>query len=131
MPRPKSETLTEREAEIMQLLWEQGSATAEDVRNALQGQPHDSTVRTLLRVVEQKGHVKHTVQGRTYIYHPVVRRDRLQKKAIKSVIARFFGGSAESLVLRLLEDEQISAEELREIAGEVSKKRSRRTKKEP
>ena len=80
MPRPKSNTLTDREAEIMDVLWEQQAATADEIRTRLRGRPHDSTVRTLLRVLETKGHVKHNVDGRTYIYHPVVRRERAQKR---------------------------------------------------
>jgi predicted transcriptional regulator len=115
MPRRKTDPLTEREAEIMDFLWAQGPATAEQLRAALKGQPHDSTVRTLLRVLETKGHVRHTVVGKGYLYHPVMPRARAQRTALRSLLDRFFGGSAENLVLRLLEEEHLSADELRQL----------------
>ena len=124
MARRKSETLTDREAEIMDVLWKKGTATADQTRALLHGRPHDSTVRTLLRVLEEKGHVKHDVEGRTYVYRPVIRRDSAQKRAVKKLLRRFFGGSSESLVIRLLEDEQITADELRELARTVAKTRT-------
>ena len=116
MPRKKSETLTAREAEIMGVLWELGTASAETIRAALSGEPHDSSVRTVLRVLEEKGHVAHTTRGRTYVYRPRARREKAQRTALRVLLERLFGGSAESLVLRLLEDETISPEELRRLA---------------
>jgi predicted transcriptional regulator len=126
MPRRKSSLLTEREAEIMRLLWEHGSASAEDVRSALKGEPHDSTVRTLLRVLEAKGHIRHTIEGKTYIYRPVITQDKAQRTALRNLLARFFGGSAENLVLRLLEEEHLSAEELEELLRSSPKNAKKR-----
>lgn len=128
MARPKSKTLTEREAQIMEVLWQQGQATADDVRSALPGRPHDSSVRTLLRVLESKGHVRHDAQGKTYVYYPVIVRDHAQRNAVKHLLERFFGGSAESLVLGLLENEQMTAEELSELLRSVSKPKKKRPK---
>ena len=115
MARGQSDTLTEREAQIMGVIWRLGQATAEEVREALQGQPHDSTVRTLLRVLETKGYLTHEARGKAYVYSPAIARENAQRHALGSVLARFFGGSAEDLVLRLIEDERITPEQLDEL----------------
>ncbi len=115
MPRPPSETLTEREAQIMDVLWRLGDGTAEQVREGLPDQPHDSTVRTLLRALESKGYVAHDDRGKAYTYRALVSRAKAQRTAVRSLLARFFGGSAEDLVLRLLADERITPKQLDEI----------------
>lgn len=112
MTRTPSETLTERESQIMAVLWGLGRATADEVRRAMPGGPHDSTVRTLLRVLVRKGYVVREAEGRAHRYRPAVERSRAQRSALRSLLARFFGGSAEDLVLRLIEDEQITPEQL-------------------
>ncbi len=112
MPRPPTETLTGREAQIMDAVWRLGEATAEQVREALPEPLHDSTVRTLLRVLESKGYLGHEVRGKAYVYRAAVERKKAQRHALRSVLARFFGGSAEDLVLRLIEDERITPEQL-------------------
>lgn len=128
MPRPPSEMLTEREAQIMDALWRLSEATAEEIRAELPGEPHDSTVRTLLRVLEGKGFVVHETRGKTFIYRAAAARDKVQRKALRSFLARLFGGSAEDLVLRLLEDEQITPEQLAQLRADESK-RPRRKKR--
>src|SRR5262249_19425493 len=122
MARRKA-TLTEREAEIMDFLWARGRATADEVRAALKGRPHDSTVRTLLRVLETKGHVRHEAAGKVYVYRPATARARAQRSALQSLLTRFFGGSAEDLVLRLLEEEHLTAEGLQELLRWAKKPR--------
>ena len=112
MARPSSETLTEREAQIMSVLWERATATAEQIRVALPEKLHDSTVRTLLRILESKGYVRHGLRGKAYLYRPAVKRATAERKAVRSVLRRFFGGSAETLVLRLIEDQQLTSEQL-------------------
>ena len=114
MARPPSDSLTEREAQIMEILWLQGQATAETVRQALPDEPHDSTVRTLLRVLKDKGYVR--VKGRQpATYLPRVSREQAQSKAARSLLARLFGGAAEALVLRLLEDEQLTPQQIDDL----------------
>lgn len=130
MARPASDTLTEREAQIMAVLWDLGRATAEQVRAALPDGPHDSTVRTLLRVLESKGHVAHEARGKAYVYRARVGRARAQRKAVRSLLARFFGGSAEGLLLRLLEDEQITPEQLEAIQARGAPGKGTRAPKE-
>ena len=109
------EPLTEREALIMDEIWRLGEATAEQVRSGLPGEPHDSTVRTLLRVLVKKGFLKVEPRGKAYWYQPAVERHCAQKLAVGRLLSRFFGGSAESLVLRLIEDKQLTAEQLDEL----------------
>lgn len=128
MARPSSEILTEREAQIMDVLWARAEATAEQVREALPDDPHDSTVRTLLRVLESKGYVEHESRGKAFVYRASVPRDKAQRHAVRSLLTRFFGGSAEDLVLRLIEDERITPEQLAEIRASVPQVLPRRRK---
>jgi BlaI family transcriptional regulator, penicillinase repressor len=130
MPRQNSESLTEREAQIMDVVWRLGEVTAEQVREALPGSPHDSTVRTLMRVLENKGYLTHEVRGKAYVHRALVGRQKAQKIAVRSVLARFFAGSAEDLVLRLIEDEHLSPEQLDELRrSATSPSRSKRPRK--
>lgn len=115
MARTASKTLTGREAEIMDVLWRMGEATADQIRGELSGDPHDSTVRTLLRVLETKKYVKHVEFGKAYLYKPAAERTKAQKAAISGVLKQFFEGSAEQLVLRLIEDEHITPEQLEQL----------------
>jgi BlaI family transcriptional regulator, penicillinase repressor len=115
MTRRSSESLTEREAQIMDVVWRLGEATAEQVREAIPGKPHDSTVRTLMRVLESKGYLAHEPRGKAYVYRATVGRQKAQRLAVRSVLTRFFAGSAEDLVLRLIEDEHLSLTQLEEL----------------
>jgi BlaI family penicillinase repressor len=126
MARPKTPLLTDREAEIMACLWEVGAATAEQIRERLSGEPHDSTVRTLLRVLATKGHVTADADSRPTVYRPAVKREKMQKRVTSDMLKRFFGGSAEALVLHLLDDERLTAEELKEL--EAAFRRARKEK---
>src|SRR4051794_24110590 len=124
--RPSSEILTKREGQVMEVLWALGRAKAEQVREALPDRPHDSTVRTLLRILESKGHVAHEAGGRAYVYRAAVPRAKAQRTALRNILARFFGGSAEDLVVRLIEDEAITPEQLDAIRRSLPPGRKRR-----
>jgi len=115
MSRRPSETLTPREAQVMGLLWAAGKATAEDIRQALPDRPHDSTVRTVLRVLIHKGYVKRASGQNTIIYRPAVARAKVERKALRSFLQRFFGGSAQALLVRLVEDEKITPEQVEQL----------------
>ncbi len=116
MVRTPSETMTGREAQVMEAVWRLGEATALQVRTALPLPLHDSTVRTLLRVLEQKGYVRHELRGKTFLLSVMlIARQKAQRRVLRSVLARFFGGSAEDLVLRLIEDDRLSADQLEEL----------------
>jgi len=118
MARRPSESLTEREAQIMDVLWSRGKATAETVRLTLLNEPHDSTVRTLLRVLKGKGYVR-IIGRKPASYEPLVSREQAQSTATQSLLARLFQGAAESLVLRLLEDEQLTTEQIAELRKKI------------
>lgn len=122
MPRQPSSMPTDRESEIMAVLWELGTATADEVRRRLKGQPHDSTVRTLLRVLVEKGQVIIDKEVRPASYRPRVRQRSVRKRAARDLVRRFFGGSAEELVLHLLENERLSAEQLRRLEKEFQER---------
>ena len=115
----------------MDILYELGRATAADVMKALPGDPSDSTVRTQLRVLEGKGHVRHEDEGQKYVYLPVVPRRVVRKSALKHVVNTFFDGSVEKVVAALLGPDggKLSDEELDRIADLVSKARAEEQKK--
>jgi BlaI family transcriptional regulator, penicillinase repressor len=120
MARPSAANLTSREAEIMDRLWELGAATAEQIREKLPGDPHDSSVRTMLRILEDKGFVTHRREGRSFVFQALVGREKVQQKTLGRVIRQFFSGSPQKLVLRLLEDEELSQADLQELMRQVS-----------
>ena len=104
MARKKSPTLTEAELKLMDVLWTKGSGTVGDVVEALPTDPPlaYSTVLTTLRILEDKGYLRHTKEGKAFVYHPVVKRDEAQRSAVRRVISQFFQNSPELLVLNLL-----------------------------
>jgi predicted transcriptional regulator len=118
--------LTRRERQIMDILYRRGRATAGDVMDALSGSPNYSTVRTQLRVLEEKGHVRHEEHGLRYVYIPAVPRRAARKSALRHLVETFFDGSAEHAVAALLggEGARLSDAELQRIADLVAKSRS-------
>ncbi len=122
--------LTRRERHIMDILFRLGRATAEEVMKALSGSPSYSTVRTQLRVLEQKGHVRHEEVGRRFVYMPVVRRQAVRKSALRHVVDTFFDGSVEKVVAALLGGEaaRVTDEELGRIREMVEKARKEGTR---
>jgi predicted transcriptional regulator len=117
--------LTRRERQIMDILYRRGKATAGEVMEDLPGGPSYSTVRTQLRVLEEKGHVRHDEQGLRYVYAPAVPRRAARKSALKHLIDTFFDGSAEQTVAALLggESSRLSGAELDRIAELIAKTR--------
>jgi predicted transcriptional regulator len=95
-------TLTKRERAIMDVLYRLGRATAAEVLTELPGSPHYSTVRTQLRVLEEKGHVRHESDGLRYVYLPTVARNTARKAALRHLVDTFFDGSAAGAVTALL-----------------------------
>ncbi len=110
----------------MDVLYRLGRATAGEVREGLPGSPSDSTVRTQLRVLEQKGHVRHDEEGLRYVYMPMVPRRAARKSALKHLVDTFFDGSSASVVAALLGGEaaRVTDEELARIAELVRTARS-------
>jgi predicted transcriptional regulator len=100
---PRAATaLSRRERQIMDILYRKGRATASEVQAELPGTPNSSTVRTQLRVLEEKGHVRHDEVGLRYVYAPVVSRHAARRTAVKHLIDTFFDGSAAALVTSLI-----------------------------
>jgi predicted transcriptional regulator len=117
--------LSRRERQIMDILYRRGRATAGEVLADLTGDPSYSTVRTQLRVLEDKGHVHHEEVGLRYVYVPVVPRRAARKSALRHLVDTFFDGSSEQAVAALLGGEatSLSDEDLKRIADLVSKAR--------
>ncbi|MCM3879163.1 MAG: BlaI/MecI/CopY family transcriptional regulator [Vicinamibacterales bacterium] len=117
--------LTRRERQIMDILYRRGRATAGDVLDDLPGNPHDSTVRTQLRVLEEKGHVGHEIDGLRFVYMPAVPRRAARKSALQHLVDTFFDGSAEQVVAAVLGGggSRLPKDELDRIAELVAKAR--------
>ena len=117
--------LTRRERQIVDILYRRGRATAGEVMEELPGDPSYSTVRTQLRVLEEKGHVRHEEQGLRYVYIPALPRGAARKSALRHLIDTFFDGSAEQVVGALLggAGARLTDEELDRIAELVARAR--------
>ncbi len=114
--------LSRRERQIMDILYRRGRATASEVMRELPGDPAYSTVRTQLRTLEEKGHVRHVEEGLRYVYVPAVPRHAARRSALRHLIDTFFDGSTEKVVVALLgESGRLSADELNRIAELVAK----------
>ncbi|PYQ98790.1 MAG: CopY family transcriptional regulator [Acidobacteria bacterium] len=125
MARPLHASLTRRERQIMDILYRRGRATAGEVLEELSGNPSSSTVRTQLRVLEAKGHVRHDEQGLRYVYIPAVPRHAARKPALRHLVETFFDGSTEKTVAALLggDGTALSDDELDRIAELVARAR--------
>ena len=115
-------SLTRRELDVMSVLWRRGSATVAEVRDDLADDLAYPTVQTMLRVLEGKGYVEHTVDGRAFRFHALVEQDEAADSALGRLVAKVYHGSRELLVSRLLADEDISPDELRRIKKLLQKR---------
>jgi BlaI family transcriptional regulator, penicillinase repressor len=123
MPKAPHSTLSRRERQIMDILYRLGRATANEVMADLPGEPHYSTVRTQLRVLETKGHIRHEEEGLRYVYAPTVPRHAVRQSALRHLMETFFEGSAEKMLSTLLGGEggKLSDEELERLAQLIDK----------
>jgi predicted transcriptional regulator len=124
LARKKSPHLTEAELRLMDVIWDKGSATVSEVTEAL---PKElglayNTVLTTLRILEDKGYLRHTKpdDARAFVYQAVVGRNEAGRNAVRYLVSRFFRNSPELLVLNMLEDEELSAKELARIRKTVA-----------
>ena len=117
MARKESTTLTEAELRLMNVLWDRGPSTVKDVLDALPADPPlaYTTILTFLRILEDKGYLEHEKDGRAFLYKPRVPRDQARQSAVRQILSRFFEGSAEQLVLNLLNTEKLSSEEMKSL----------------
>ena len=114
---------------VMSFVWSSGSVTAEDVRTSLAARHpmKDSTVRTILRRLESKGYLTHTVEGRTYIYRPVDPGESVAAQAVRRIVDRFCNGSLEQLLIGMVDNDIIDGKELERLAKRITA--SRKTKR--
>jgi len=126
LPRRKKaeQALTRLELEIMRVLWETGPANVQTVQARMQGRDLAyTTVQTMLNVLHRKGKVKRRLKDRAYWYRPVVSRQSAAAQAVGDMIDRFFGGSADGLVMNLVETRQLTPEKLAEIQKLLDRQR--------
>lgn len=128
MARKKSATLTEAELRIMNVLWEKGSATVHEVLESLPAKPAlaYNSVLTIIRILEKKGYVKHMKDRRAHVYTPQIAREEATRSEVRRLVSRFFGDSHELLVLNILEDQSIDAQELDRLRQLLEEKVSER-----
>ncbi len=108
-------SFTDRELDIMGVLWDRGPATVAEVREALEDELAYTTVLTVLRVLEEKGHVRHEEEGRAHRYHPLVERQAAGKSGLQRLTRKLFKGSPELLLTHLVSDRKLSEEEIRRM----------------
>jgi predicted transcriptional regulator len=119
--RKKSSNLTDAELRLMDILWERGSATVADVIEGLPKTPAlaYSAVLTTMRILENKGYVRHTKEGRAFIYHPLVGREQARESAVTHLLGKFFENSPELLMLNLIDGKKIDAAELKRLRKRI------------
>jgi predicted transcriptional regulator len=124
-----TETLSRRERQIMDILYSLGRASGPEIQARIPGQPGYSGVRTILRVLERKGHVRHIEEGMRYIYLPVMTRETATKSAIDRLVATFFGGSAKAAAAAFVDPStsKLSDEDLLDLERMIRKARKERT----
>ena len=121
--------LGELEREVMQLVWADGPVTAEAVREQLSRPLKESTVRTVLRRLEDKGYATHTVDGRTYVYQAAEPRGRVAAKAVQRIVDWFCNGSVEEVLVGMVDTAMLDQRQLRLLADQVAKARGKAEEK--
>ena len=106
---------TDRELDIMDVLWEEGAATVSEVRDALHDDLAYTTVLTILRTLEEKGYVSHEEEGRAHRYRPLVEKKAAEKSAVSRLVKKLFKGSPELLLTQLVADRKLSAADLKRM----------------
>ncbi|SPE34848.1 MarR family transcriptional regulatory protein [Candidatus Sulfopaludibacter sp. SbA3] len=122
LARKRSPSLTDAELRLMEVVWQKGSATVSDVVEALPARVNlaYSTVLTTLRILEQKGYLKHSKEGRAFVYQSLIGRDQARENAVTHLLRRFFEGSPELLMLNLVEGNKIRPEELQRLRRRIA-----------
>jgi BlaI family penicillinase repressor len=122
--RPKSPTLTEQELEIMKIVWGREEATVRDVYEALLARRKIAytTVMTMMKILEQKKYLRKTQEDRAYVYRPAKPKNQVIKSMVQEFVNRVFNGSAEPLLVHLIEDQRFSEKDLEEIARMIRRK---------
>lgn len=114
------EKITKKEEELMEILWEKGPQFVKDIVEMYdEPKPHFNTVSTMIRSLEAKGYVSHKAYGNTFQYYAVVDKEEFSKNTLKGVISKYFGNSFRKAVSALVNEEDISVEELKELVRQV------------
>jgi len=121
--------LGDLERDVMQLVWAHAPITAEVVREKLARRLKESTVRTVLRRLEDKGYVEHIVDGRTYVYHAAQPRGRVAARAVQRIVDWFCNGSIEEVLVGMVDSAMLDQRQLRMLADKVAKAKTRGVKK--
>jgi predicted transcriptional regulator len=108
-------SLTDREADVMQVLWEHGASVVSEVKDRLEDPLAYTTVLTILRTLEAKGYVGHTEEGRVHRYFAAVQQQAAQRSALRHITGKFFKGSSELLFAQLVSDRKLSAEQIKRM----------------
>ena len=125
MPRKKSPTLTEAEYRLMDIIWNRETVTVADVVDSLGDPPLAyNTVLTTMRILEQKGYVRHKTIGRAFVYKAIVEREEAQRNVVSHVVSRFFNNSPRELVLNLIESGEVDEAELAHLLALLERKRN-------
>src|SRR5713226_6937247 len=121
--KQESRGLSRRERQILEILYQRGKAPASEVREAMDDAPSNSAVRTLLRVLEEKGHVRRRAEGLKYIYTPAVAPEKAKRTAVKHLLDTYFDGSSEQIVAALLDvsSTALTREELDRMTAMIEK----------
>jgi BlaI family transcriptional regulator, penicillinase repressor len=129
MARNPLPTLSRRESQIMDIIYQRGEATAAEVHAALADPPSYSTVRTLLRVLKEKGHVQQREEGPRYVFSPTVSRQKAKRWALERIVSTFFEGSAEAAMATLLDlrSTRLSGEELARLEAMIRQAKEKET----
>lgn len=114
-------SLAEREAELMDALWDHGPSTVNEVQARLGDELAYTTVLTMLRKLEAKGYVGHEEEGRAHRYHALIEREAAQEGALKALVARLFKGSSDALLLHLVSREKLTAKQVKRIEEQLRK----------
>jgi predicted transcriptional regulator len=127
VPRKQSVTLTEVEQHLMEVLWRNGHGSVAEVLDGLSKRPKPAfnTVQTTLRILEQKGYVRHDEVGRGFVYHPVVDKASVSKAAVKQLLTRFFNDSAGQLAVNLLSEADLSHDEISKVERMIAEAKRR------
>ncbi len=125
--------LGELERAVMQLIWAGGPMTADAVRERLPRRPKESTVRTVLRRLEEKGYVTHIVEGRTYVYRAAEARGNVAAKAVKRVVDWFCNGSMEEVLVGMIDAKMLDGDQIRKLEAKLReiKQRQNETEEKP
>lgn len=117
--------LSDLERAVMNVVWRRGNTTAAEVQNDLAAERplRDSTIRTVLMRLEEKGYVQHEVSGRTFVYSPLQASSSVAARAVKQIVDRFCQGSLESLLAGMVDNELVDSDELQEIVNRLSRER--------